>query len=390
MAMRMLGPAARLAIVGIVIAVGIVSMTNPMGPAGFLSVPYAITGGVVVTRRPQTSIGWLLLGLALSFALIAVPVTGTPGEFTDGTIKLSDALFAVIHSGLPTTNFLLFAVLMLVFPSGRLPGGRWGRPVALAVGTGLVFATAAYFLPEIGGSSSGAWVRNPAALLPTLWIWQVVTPGTVVVPAMLLTLGGAVSMVVRARRATGTERQQLRWIAAAFAVLILAVGSGYILSILVPGTENGLAWIPAVAAFPTVPVAIGIAVLRYRLFEIDRIISRTIGYAVVTAVLAAVFLGINLILQTWVAGATGGSTIAVAVTTLVVAALFQPLRRVTQAPIDRRFNRSRVDADRTLAAFGERVRDEVELTRLSGVVVDAAGEAVHPNWAGLWLRSPSG
>jgi hypothetical protein len=388
--MRMFGPAARLTIVGLVIAVGILSTANPLGPAGLLSLPYAATGGILVMRRPRTSIGWLLLGLALCFALIAMPVTGTPQEFADGRVKLSHALFAVVHSGLGTTGFLLFAVLVLVFPSGRLPVGRWGRSARVAIVAGFVFATAAYFMPEVGGASPGAWVRNPAALLPGSWIWQVVTPSTVILPVMLVLLGGAVSMVVRARRATGTERQQLRWIAASFAFLILAVAGGYVLSIFVPGAENGPAWIPAMLAFPTVPIAIGIAVLRYRLYEIDRIISRTIGYAVVTAVLATIFLAMNLVLQTWVAGATGGSTIAVAVTTLVAAALFQPLRRLTQAPIDRRFNRARVDADRTLAAFGERVRDEVQLDRLSGVVVAAAGEAVKPNGAGLWLRSPSG
>jgi hypothetical protein len=388
----MVGLGARFAIVGLVIGAAILSTTSPIGPTGLLSLPYSVMGGVLVIRRPRTSIGWLLLGLGACYALISLPVTVSPEQFEDGSIGLPVALFAIVHSGLGTTAFFLYAVLVLVFPSGRLPVGRWGRLGRVALGAGLVLAATAYLMPEIPvGYPLGGWVRNPAALLPDILVWRVLNPATVIFPIMILVIAGAVSMIVRARRATGTERQQLRWIAASFAVVMSAVVSGLTIGALVPGSsDSGLAWIPAMVAFPSVPISIAIAVLRYRLYEIDRIISRTIGYAVVTAVLAAVFLATNLVLQTWVAGVTGGSTIAVAVTTLLAAALFQPLRRVTQAPIDRRFNRARVDADRTLAAFGDRVRDEVQLARLSSVVVAAADEAVRPSAAGLWLRGPAG
>jgi hypothetical protein len=386
--MRSLATGARLAIVGLVMGAVFLSLTSPQGPAGILPLPYAVMGAILVIRRPRTLIGWLLIGVALCFALISVPTGGTPQEFANGSVALPVALFAVIHSGLPTTAFFFLAVLVMVFPSGSLPGGRWGRLGRAGLGLALIFAVAAYVVPEImAGYPDSAWVRNPASLLPDLVIWRAINATSVFFPGMIVMIAGVVSLVVRVRRARGTERQQLRWIAAAFSVLMAAVVSGFALSMFVPGSENGLAWIPAMVAFPSVPIAIGIAVLRYRLYEIDRIISRTIGYAVVTAVLAAVFLATNLALQSWVATLTGGGgTVAVAASTLLVASLFQPLRRRIQRPIDLRFNRAQINGERTLAAFGDRVREEVDLANLSGAVLVTADEAVRPAAAGLWLR----
>jgi hypothetical protein len=135
-----------------------------------------------------------------------------------------------------------------------------------------------------------------------------------------------------------------------------------------------------------IPIAIGIAILRYRLYEIDRIVSRTLSYALVTALLAGVFVATNLALQAVLVNATGGSTVTIAASTLVVAALFQPVRRAIQRPIDRRFNRAGVDAQRVVDALASTVRDEVDLERLRGSVVATASEAVHPVGAALWLR----
>jgi hypothetical protein len=387
-AMRSLGLAARLMSVGLVMGAVVLSLTSPQGPAGILPLPYAVMGAILVIRRPRTLIGWLLIGVALCFALISVPTGGTPQEFADGSIALPVALFAVIHSGLPTTAFFFLAVLVMVFPSGSLPGGRWGRLGRAGLGLALIFTVAAYVVPEVmAGYPDSAWVRNPASVLPNLVIWRAINATTVILPGTIVMIAGVISLVFRVRRARGTERQQLRWIAASFAVLVSAVISGFALSALVPGSGNGPAWIPAMVAFPTIPIAIGIAVLRYRLYEIDRIISRTIGYAVVTAVLAAVFLATNLGLQSWVATLTGGGgTVAVAASTLLVAALFQPLRRRIQWPIDLRFNRAQINGERTLAAFGDRVREEVDLANLSGAVLVTADEAVRPAAAGLWLR----
>ena len=383
----MLGLAARLTIVGLVIGAAFLSTTSPYGPAGLMSLPYGAMGAVLVIRRPRTSIGWLLLGISLCFALVSVPVTGTPQQFADGSVDLSVALFAIIHAGLGTTLTFLLAVLVMVFPSGRLPVGRWGRLGRAGLGTGLVFTAAAYVVPEIiAGYPVSAWVPNPAALLPDLAIWRVITPATVVFPAMILMIGGAISLVVRVRRASGTERQQLRWIAASIAVLMTAIVSGLVISTLVPGSEDGLAWVPATVAFPTVPIAVGIAVLRYRLYDIDRIISRTISYGVVSVMLVAVYAGLILVLQGPLGSITGGDTVAVAASTLAAAALFQPIRRRTQAAVDHRFNRARYDAERTIDALAARLRDEMDLPIVRSAVVDAVARSVEPSTTSLWLR----
>ena len=384
--MPRLGLAARLAIVGLVIGAALLSTTSPIGLTGILSLPYSVMGAVLVIRRPRTSIGWLLIGVGLCFALISVPVTGTPEEFADGSVDPLVALFAVIHSGLGTTAFLFLAVLVMVFPSGRLPVGRWGRFGRAGLGVGLVFAAAAYVVPEIFVGSP-VLVRNPAALLPDLPIWRVINSITVYFPVLILVIAGAVSLVVRVRRAAGTERQQLRWIAASFAVLMSAVVFGLVIGFLVPGAgDSGLAWTPAMVAFPTVPVAIGIAVLRYRLYDIDRIISRTISYGVVSAMLVAVYAGLILVLQGPLGAVTGGDTVAVAASTLAAAALFQPIRRRTQAAVDHRFNRARYDAERTIDALASRLRDEMDLPIVRSAVVDAVARSVEPTAASLWLR----
>lgn len=383
----MLALAARLAIVGLVIVASMLSFTSPAGPAGLLGIPYAAMGAVLVMRRPETSIGWILIGLALWFALISVPVWGTPQQFADGSVDLSVAPFAIFHAGLPTTLFLLFAVLVMAFPSGRLSGGRWGRLGRVGLGVGVVFAATSYVVPEISvGYPESLWVRNPVAILPDLSIWQAINPSTVTLPSIILVIAGAVSMLVRTRRATGTERQQLRWIAASFAVLMSAVVSGFVISTLVPGSENGLAWIPAMVAFPLPPIAIGIAVLRYRLYDIDRIISRTISYGVVSAMLVAVYASLVLVLQGPLGAITGGDTVAVAASTLAAAALFQPVRRRVQTAVDHRFNRARYDAERTTNALAARLRDEMDLPIVRSAVVDAVARSVEPSAASLWLR----
>jgi hypothetical protein len=233
-------------------------------------------------------------------------------------------------------------------------------------------------------------VRNPVALFPDLAIWRVITPTSVIFPVMVLVIAGAVSLGVRVRRARGAEHQQLRWIAASIAFVMSAVVAGLVISYLVPGSgDSGLAWTPAIVAFPSVPVAIGIAVLRYRLYDIDRIISRTISYGVVTATLVAVYAGLILLLQAPLSAVTGGDTVAVAASTLVAAGLFQPLRRRIQAATDRRFNRARYDAERTAATFAAEVRDGVDPTQAQSALLAAVDSAIGPRAIGVWIRGES-
>jgi hypothetical protein len=200
--------------------------------------------------------------------------------------------------------------------------------------------------------------------------------------AMPIAIGAS---VVRYRRGTVAERQQLKWFGSTAALSVIG------LAVAVVGGDlpfSVVAWILAIIGLCLIPVAIAIAILRYRLFEIDRIISRTVSYGAVTGILALVFVGTILVSQTVLASFFSGSSVAVAASTLVVAALFQPLRRRVQSVVDRRFNRSRYDAERTAAAFGARLRDEVELANLSAEVRQVVAVTVAPVTIGLWIRQP--
>ena len=388
---RILRLAGGLAIVGLILAGAIFAATSPIGLAGLGFIPYAGVGALLVVRRPRTSIGWILLAMAVCYALLSTPVTASPEEFANGTVGLPLAAFAVVHAGLGTTAFFLYALLAMVFPSGELPRGRWGRLARVGLVVGLIFTTMAYLQPEINvGFPTGGWVRNPVALFPDLAIWRVITPATVTFPVIVLVMVGAASLVVRVHRASDAERQQLRWIAASLATVVTAVVAGLAIGFLVPGAgDSGLAWIPAILAFPSVPIAIGIAVLRYRLYDIDRIISRTISYGVVTVTLVGVYAGLILLLQAPLSAVTGGETVAVAASTLVAAGLFQPLRRRIHGAVDRRFNRARYDAERTAAAFSDDIRDEVDPSRARSALLAAVDSAIKPQGVAVWIRGDS-
>jgi hypothetical protein len=207
--------------------------------------------------------------------------------------------------------------------------------------------------------------------------------------AFALFVASIVSLLVRYARSDGVERLQLRWLVTGLASVAAAVPVGFILFALFGPAIEGWAWLPAKIAFTLPPIAIGVAVLRYRLYEIDRIVSRTIGWAVVTGSLIAVFGGAVVGLQAMLADVTQGRTLAVAASTLVAFALFQPLRRRVQAAVDRRFDRARVDADRTASAFADRLRDQIDL---GGVEADIAGTieaALRPSSTGIWIRGAS-
>jgi hypothetical protein len=393
---RTLGVPGQVAVVGLVVAGVIVGTRNEGGlfysSLGFI--PYAGIGAILVIRRPRTSIGWILLGLGWAQGIVGVRVPGTMEQFANATFDMPGDLFAVVHNASIGALFYLYVLLTLLFPSGRLPTGRWGWLGRVVILAGLVIVAAGMVMPiinaEITGYPAAVPVRNPIAFLPDLAIWRVISPDTVGFPLLILMLPAVVSLVVRLRRSRGTERQQLRWIAASIGFVVTAVVTGFAVAILVPGTaESGLAWFPALVAFPTVPIAVGIAVLRYRLYEIDRIISRTVGWALVTSLLGAVFAVLVVGLQALFATFTGGSTLAVAASTLVAAALFQPLRRRVQAAVDHRFNRARYDAQRTAEVFTEQLRNEVDLARLRVALVDTVESAVRPVSATVWLRAGS-
>ena len=388
MSMHPLGLVTRVGL-GVLFVLGVI-LAAPSGFGLLWFVPYFAVGALLVVRRPRLSIGWILLVLSACFAFVAVTLDATVAQFAEMTITPLQALIAIVGDKAALVAFFLFAILAIVFPSGRMPRGRWGTITRGIVIAGLLLITTTFVMPTISvslvGHPESVPVRNPLALLPDHAIWQVIGPNETAFLPMLLLVVAAVSLVVRARRAVGIERQQLRWFTSSIAAIVAAVGGGLLLSLLLPTLgATGLIWIPAIVAFPLVPLAIGVAVLRYRLFEIDRIISRTIGYAIVTLTLVVVFAGAVLGLQTVLEPLTAGNTVAVAASTLVAAALFQPLRRRIQAIVDRRFDRSRYDGERTVAAFAARLRDDVDIESLEAELGTVVGRTVAPVTLGIWI-----
>ena len=348
----------------------------------------AVVGAVLAVRVPANKVGWLLIVAALAFGVeflalaywqLSVKVAG--GSWP-GTI-----LAAWLYS-----NLLLVPVMIMVFtipliyPDGRLPSRRWRWLVGLLVLT-FVQTLAEAFRP---GLISDTDVENPfgiAALVPLLDALKAPAFGILTVPVFV---GPIASVVIRFRRGTAAERAQLKWLIAATTAALIAW------SVVALGEATGSAvlrtagWYSGLLAFVGLPLAIGIAVLRYRLYEIDRIISRTVAWAVVTGVLVAVFAGVVVALQAALIGFTQGETLAVAASTLVAAALFQPLRRRVQRIVDRRFDRATYDAQRTVEAFAARLRNEVALDAVAADLQQTVADSIRPVKFTLWLRPASG
>jgi hypothetical protein len=280
---------------------------------------------------------------------------------------------------------LLLPAVALVFPTGTLPGPRWRGPVAIVVVLVVVRSIAVVLKPGPMGDNGPI---NPL----TPWLASM-PPGAADLFAFLDAIGslsiligaalGVAALLVRSRRSRGVERQQLKWL------LVAMVPAAVLLPLsLQPAVSAAVPWVGtlSVATLPLAALAVAVAVLRYRLYDIDRILSRTIGWAVVSLILASVFVGVIVGLQALLAPVTENNTLAVAASTLLAAALFQPLRVRVQRAVDRRFNRSRVDAQRAIDAFGSQLRDDVDLAALHGRLVAAADATVRPHGAGLWIR----
>jgi hypothetical protein len=350
----------------------------PFGDVALESVSlalYALIAGIVIFRRAGHPVGWLLL--AVGAAVVSVSRSGTVSGLPEWVYPWSQSFGW-------TLVFALFAGITLVFPSGRLPGGTgfWaliGRvagvwlPVALVI-SGLTKLT--------GGSESG--VVNPIGVLPS-WLWAPVWGSTLVV-----LVGGAVSLVFRRRAATGAERAQLGWVVLPLALLAAVVlgtaGVVTTLEMVRGGSVGDDAWIGVFIAMLTFPIAFGVAVLKYRLYEIDRIISRTLAYGLVTVVLAAVYLATVFVLGS---ALPSEGNLAVATSTLVSAALFSPLRRRAQNLVDRHFNRSRFDAQMTMEAMSRRLATEVDLGTLGAELRGFAFSTMQPETVAIWIRGPS-
>jgi hypothetical protein len=353
-----------------------------IGPA--LAV-FAAVGALLATRRPRSPTGWLLLVVAVLIAFSGVAQgVSAQGESPPGGLEL-----AVVWLDTWAEYVWLGLIGMLVpqlFPDGALPS----RPRRALFGVSVV-AIGAAAVGTAFGTRRLEWgadqtVANPLRL-----------PGAAgdVLEALATTTGPAFALVivavlaglaVRLRRATGVERLQLKWVALAMAIVIVglfAAALGETTERLAPVGNVGW-WLFLTAMILGLPLAIGIAVMRYRLYDIDFVINRALVYGALTATLGAAYLALALLLGLTV----GRSDLTVALSTLAVAALFGPARRRIQAAVDRRFYRRRYDAAHTLEAFGGRLRDEIDLEALGADLSAVVRETVQPAHVSLWLRSP--
>jgi hypothetical protein len=352
-------------------------------PAGAM-LAGATVGAVLASRRPRHPVGWLLLGIALSLSATAA----TAQYFVYGLLVRPGALPGARYAALyqPATAFTaltLIGFVLLLTPTGSLPSPRWrwwarvmaATPVLLLL---VVTVTGGPVDPrfqalagpfDLRGLGGVLLAANQAALAVTT----------------LAMVAAAASLVGRFRRARGLERLQLRWLA--LAAVLPALGGVAVLAGLALGVTSAtiLVSLAVDCSLIILPVATGAAVLRYRLYDLDRIVSRTLTWALLTVLLAlayaAVVLGLGRLLPQ-------GSSLAVAVATLAAAGIFQPARRRLQAAVDQRFNRRRHDAARVIERFGSRLRDQVDLDTLTAEVLAVAEQTMQPTRASLWLRPP--
>jgi len=350
------------------------------GFPSLFSIPFSITGFIILSRLPRHGVGWVLL----AFGLVS-SIQGLLFEYMLYSLVLFPDL---LPGGLQVAWILewywvfiiyLISLILVIFPSGSPPSSRWWRYIWLMTTLMALFAVLMSLTPGPMESSFVA-LENPFG-------WEVLRPmeemaiaGTGLVMGFCFGLP-VIGLVARFRGASGIERQQYKWFV--YAALI-----NLVTSIFSAPSDQVLVQLFFLFSILLLPVAIAVAVLRYRLFDIDIIIRRTLSYGVLTAVLAFSYFGGVVVLQNLFGRLAGDpdSPIITVVTTLAIAALFNPLRTRIQDFIDRRFYRSKYDAERTLQRFSAAARDEVDLDNLAGAMLAAVAESVQPDYNSLWLK----
>ncbi len=351
---------------------------------------YAGIGTYLAIRRPANSVGWLLLLAGWGLAAGTVRVTVPLDELLAG--ELAPAARALVWASACGWALGLFGFvgITVVFPDGHLPPGRGGSLGRLAIVAWLGLVGLLSFQPTVSLTSgmTGPAVEgpNPIALAPEAAFWNLVPDTNAIYTAMLaIVVGGLLSLILRYRQSVGIERLRYRWLVAAI-TLAASVTIVWAVTSIAFAIQSDLVWIAVVIGYLCVPVAIAVAVLRYRLFEIDRIVSRTIAYASVSVILAAIFGACVLILSSVLASFADGETLAVAGSTLVACVALQPVLGRVRRGVDRRFDRAGYDAERTLLAFRDRVRSETDIEAVTSDLTATARSAVIPASTSLWLR----
>jgi hypothetical protein len=350
---------------------------SPLFDAGVLLV-FSIPAALIVSRQPRNPIGWLLA--AIGYGVGVGDFAGEYGYYAvltaPGALPAAIPVLWLETLGLWLT-FVSVPLLLLLFPDGRLPSRAW-RPGAWATLATAILAFAANALYPRNLGADPQLPKNPTGIHG----WEN-TLGTVTSLSAVLFLAfllvSLIAVGARFRRARGVERQQLKWFAYGAAALVLTL-IGF-----VPLTWSGL-FAPILVGFGLFTACVTVAMLRYHLYDIDRLINRTLTYGLLTIVLGAIYAGAVVLLGQALHPWVGHSALAVAASTLLVAALFQPLRRRIQDRVDRRFNRRRYDAARTIAAFSARLREQLDLDTLSAELLGVVDQAMQPTRVSLWLR----
>jgi len=349
-----------------------------------LPIVYTALGSLIVARRDGQRIGWLLLafgtgGLLTFLSQVIVPAEPPP------SLSVTQVL-ALMWQSLGWWIGLLLPLLLLLFlfPTGRFPSARWRWAGVVAVVYAAQAVVHAVFSTELG-PESGAWtVVNPIGFLPDADVEE--SPFWIVFGFALVSLlvGGIAAIVVRYRRSELLVRTQIKWVVFASAMFAVALAAGLFL----PGWLAGLQWLAFVSSLYFIPISITVAIVRYRLFEIDRIISRTVGYALVILTLGAVYVVGAVWLPTQLLGEQ--PPLFVAVSTLVAAALFNPVRRRILQRVDRRFHRSGYEAERVVGRLAIHLQDQVEVDHLTDNLESVVRETMQPSAISVWLPRQRG
>jgi len=362
------------------------NQTAPQLIRGMALLATAAVGMLVAVRRPGNLLGWLLLGCGVLFSLQGGSVAYSILDYRlhHGTLPLGRLAIALQPTW--AGGLVLVAGALWLFPDGHLPTGRWRRVGGALFAAGLVFAALA-FVPlvivaaghtvRVDANGAPAALDHPAGLG---LVWVIVEN----IGFFALIISWVVWLALQVpkyRKSSGERRLQLKWLYSGAAVFIVCLGFGLFQSDSVSGQAAVVGGVLA-AGVAALPIALGIGIMKYRLYEIDRIISRTLAYAIVTGLLVGVYAGLVLL-------ATGvlrfSSPVAVAAATLAAAALFNPLRRGVQRIVDRRFNRARYDAEATVAAFAGRLRGSVDLASIQQELAATVDQAFEPTHVSVWV-----
>jgi hypothetical protein len=390
--LRLRRPATAWALAGLVLALSLVLIPlaftagqNPLaagGPQIVVAVSFAAVGLVIARHRPANTIGWLMLGLAVGLLIYAdTGLYDVIGYRLGHRLPLAPAVLFLYQVTEPMLGLL--PLIILLFPDGRLPSPRWRWVLR-----GYLIAAVADVLAQVLMSVYAiAWHRTQVDADGQL-VLASQRYGVIFVPAALIFFALWVLavgyQVVSWRRSAGEARQQRNWLMAGGAAALVSFIAGGLL-----GAAGGVWQVVggvALAGIAALPAGMGVAIMKYRLYEIDRIISRTLAYAIVTGLLVGVYAGLVLLARQVF---SANSPVAVAASTLAVAALFTPARRRVQRVVDRRFNRVRYDADRMVEAFAVRLKDATDLDRVRGDLADVVSQALEPTHVTVWTARRS-